>query len=82
MEAIRGVLAALEPWTHDAMKAAYEALVEQSGMGFGKFIHPTRLALTGKSVGPGLFELAELLGREACLRRVDKAIEYIQGMGE
>ena len=48
----------------------------------GQFIHPTRLALTGKSVGPGLFELAELLGRETCLARIARAIEYVRQLGE
>jgi glutamyl/glutaminyl-tRNA synthetase len=41
-------------------------------------VHPLRLALTGKSVGPGLFELAELLGRETSLKRVDAALEFVR----
>jgi nondiscriminating glutamyl-tRNA synthetase len=38
-------------------------------------IHPLRVALTGKTVGPGLFELIEVLGQDRVLRRLDRAIE-------
>ena len=53
------------------------ALAEQSDVGLGQLVHPTRLALTGKSVGPGLFELTELMGRDECRERIAKAIEYV-----
>ena len=43
----------------------------------GKLIHPLRLAVTGVSVGPGLFELLEVLGKEIVLRRIDKGMEII-----
>lgn len=82
MHAIRAMLADLDPLTHDTMKAAYEATAAEAEAGMGQYIHPTRLALTGKTVGPGLFELAELLGKDTCLRRIDRGIEYIKSMGE
>jgi glutamyl-tRNA synthetase len=78
MRAIRELLANTEPFTHEALHEAYKAHAEAAGAGMGQFIHPTRLALTGKSVGPGLFELAELLGRETCLRRVDQAMPVVE----
>ncbi|MBX3178438.1 MAG: glutamate--tRNA ligase [Candidatus Hydrogenedentes bacterium] len=65
-------------WDREALKAAYHDLAEASGAGLGKLVHPTRLALTGKSIGPGLFELAELLGREACIARLRQARAYIE----
>lgn len=82
MRGIRRLLESVDPWTHDALKGAYEAEVAATGAGLGHYVHPTRLALTGKSVGPGLFELAELLGRDACLERVDRAIGFIEKMPE
>ena len=42
----------------------------------------SRLALTGKSVGPGLFELAELLGQSTALERIDQGIAVIETMEE
>lgn len=67
----------VEDWNRDTLKAAYHARGEEIGVGLGKMVHPTRLALTGKSVGPGLFELAELLGKETSLTRMRKGLEYI-----
>lgn len=81
MRRIRAALSGLQEWNHDTIKGAFEGLMAQTGEGLGRFVHPTRLALTGKSVGPGLFELAELLGKEECLARVDKAIVYLPKVG-
>ncbi|HOV74875.1 MAG TPA: glutamate--tRNA ligase [Candidatus Hydrogenedentes bacterium] len=78
MRTIRDTMAELDVLTADSLKQRYEALAESSGQGVGHYIHPTRLALTGKSVGPGLYELAELLGKETCLARIDRAIQYIE----
>ncbi len=77
LEIIRGVFEEADPWTAEALHEAYEALAAEADVGLGQFIHPTRLALTGKSVGPGLFELAELLGKDACRDRIARAIEYV-----
>ncbi len=44
-------------------------------MSAGKLIHPTRLALTGTTVGAPLFDVVELLGRETALRRLRRFIE-------
>ncbi len=82
MRLIRGTMDGVADWTHDAIKAAYEQVTRDTGESLGKFVHPTRLALTGKSVGPGLFELAELLGKSECLARMDRAIAYIGTLGE
>ena len=78
MRTIRGLLEGITSWDHDTLKAAYEKLSEESGVALGQFVHPTRLACTGKSVGPGLFELLELLGKDVCMKRMDKAIRFIE----
>ena len=46
----------------------------------GKLIHPARLAVSGVSFGPGLFELLALLGRETVIRRMKRAIAYIENI--
>ncbi len=43
----------------------------------GQLIHPVRFALTGKTVGPGLFEMMEILGRDECVSRLEHFIENI-----
>ncbi|HEY6101661.1 MAG TPA: glutamate--tRNA ligase [bacterium] len=42
-----------------------------------EIIHPARVALTGKTAGPGLFELMELLGKARVVRRLEEAVTYI-----
>ncbi|MEO0266428.1 MAG: hypothetical protein ABIM43_07495 [candidate division WOR-3 bacterium] len=41
-------------------------------------IHPIRILLTGKTIGPGLFELMEVLGREACIRKLERGISILE----
>lgn len=49
----------------------------QQNVDAAQIIHPLRLALTGKSRSPGIFEVLEVLGQEKVLRRISKAIEFI-----
>ena len=81
LEGAREALEQAEAWNHDALYAAYQQKAEAMGVGLGKLVNPTRLALTGKTVGPGLFELAELLGRDTALARMDRAIAYVRTLG-
>jgi glutamyl-tRNA synthetase len=56
---------------------ALRTVAERHGLSGSALIHPVRLAVTGVSVGPGLFELLEILGREPVLRRLVRAAESI-----
>jgi len=48
---------------------------ERKGVKAGKIIHPLRLALTGMTVSPGIFEVMEILGRESVMRRIKKFLK-------
>ena len=80
MDVLRGLFADAPEWNAEALKAAFETTAATTGQSLGNLVHPTRLALTGKSVGPGLFELAIQLGREACMVRIDKGIAHIRSL--
>jgi len=82
LEQLLAAVANVEPWSHDDLKEAFKKLAENAGVGLGQLIHPTRLALTGKSVGPGLFELAELLGKDVCVNRMERALAYVRDLQE
>ncbi|MEN6565217.1 MAG: glutamate--tRNA ligase [Veillonellales bacterium] len=56
---------------------AYRQLSEELAVKSGDLIHPTRLALTGRMVSPGLFDVMALLGKDRCLARIDRALAYI-----
>ncbi len=71
----------VEPFTAEAVEAAYRRLAAALGIPAAKLIHPTRLALTGRTVGPGLFEIMELLGRRACRERLEAAVAFLEASG-
>ncbi len=61
-------------WAHDALKDIVEKTGESHGVKLGKAQAPVRVAITGKTVGPPLFESIELLGRDATIARINSAI--------
>jgi len=67
----------LAAFTAQETESALRQIGERRGVSAGKIIHPVRLAATGLSVGPGLFELLELLGKETVMRRLKKGAEII-----
>ena len=67
-----------ESFDHDSIESIYKDYAEESGLSAGKLIHPTRLAVSGISFGPGLFELLEALGKETVIRRMKAAINWIK----
>ncbi|MBT9282322.1 MAG: glutamate--tRNA ligase [Hydrogenibacillus schlegelii] len=71
-------LAAVEPWTRETTEAAYRALIAELGISGGALIHPTRLALSGRTVGPGLFHIMVLLGKAETIRRLEAAIDWLK----
>jgi len=60
-------------WTSDSLKTATEECGATLGLKLGKAQAPVRVAVTGRTVGPPLFEALELLGRDAVLARIDAA---------
>lgn len=61
-------------------EAAYNKIAADNDLSLGKVIHPTRLALTGRTVSPGMFDVMVLLGKEKTLNRLNKAVEYIKSL--
>jgi glutamyl-tRNA synthetase len=74
LEALRDRLQALPEWTDAALEPAFKALAEELGLKLGGLIQPTRVAVTGKTASPGMYEVLLLLGRELSLERLNHAI--------
>ena len=74
---MKQALAELPDWSRDSLHKSIEAVVERLKVGFGKVGMPLRVAVTGGAPSPDLDLTLFLVGREACLRRIDKALEYI-----
>lgn len=77
LAAVRERLAGTEEFTAAALEAAFSDLAAARGVPRGALIHPVRLAVTGRTMGPGLFELLELLGRERVLDRLARAQRWL-----
>jgi glutamyl-tRNA synthetase len=82
LKALAVKLAGLQSFDLDSLENLYQRMAEDMGLSTGKLIHPTRLAVSGVSFGPGLFEMLELLGRERVLRRLQAALDWIAANGE
>lgn len=70
-------LAEVEVFTHDGTEAALRAYSEQQGVKAGLLINAARTALTGQSVGPGMFDIIVTLGRERTVERLRRAVELV-----
>jgi len=66
--------AALPEWNHDSVESAIRGLATELGIKPAELIHPSRMAVSGRTVGPSVFELLALLGRERVLRRFDQTV--------
>jgi glutamyl-tRNA synthetase len=79
LTAAREVLAALDPFTQEAIDVALRALVEQRGWKPKQVFQPVRVAIAGTTISPGIFESVALLGRDETLRRIDAAVAHAAG---
>jgi glutamyl-tRNA synthetase len=52
-------------------------MVQERGMGLGKIAQPVRVAITGSTVSPGIYEVIDVLGRDVTVRRLRAAIAHI-----
>ncbi len=67
----------LSEFSKETAEAELDKLADEKGLKRGKLIHPTRLAVSGMSVGPGLFVLLELVGQKRVVTRIRKAVDFI-----
>lgn len=81
LETVKQELLQLEVYTVESTDALFHQLPQKLGLeGMGALVHPVRLAVSGVTVGPGLFDLLYLLGQKEVGQRLDQAIRYIQRM--
>ena len=69
------------PWDADSLKLVLEDIGTRHDVKLGKAQAPVRVAVTGRTVGPPLFESLEVLGREATIERLDAAVGRLSRTG-
>src|SRR5687768_402673 len=77
LRATREALAGCPSWQTEPLEAALRALAEARGTSAGKVFQPLRVALTGLTVSPGIFEMLTQMGRELSLKRIDGALDTL-----
>jgi glutamyl-tRNA synthetase len=79
LRAIRESLAGTTVWESGPLEESLRGLAESRGVSAGKIFQPLRVALTGLTVSPGIFEILVQMGRELSLKRIDKALAALRG---
>jgi glutamyl-tRNA synthetase len=74
-------LAATADFNEKSLESVFVAVMDETGLKLGKIAQPVRVALTGKTASPGIFEIIAILGPERVIPRLEKAIRYIEGLG-
>jgi glutamyl-tRNA synthetase len=74
---LRERLAQLQTWELTTIQGAFEKVMGESHLAMGKIAQPVRVALTGGTASPGIFEVMEVLGRDCTLSRLDQALTLV-----
>jgi glutamyl-tRNA synthetase len=77
LQQLRDAFAALPTFDAASLEAALKAVAAACGVKAGVLVHPTRLACTGRTAGPSLYHLLEILGRDRVLARLDRALAAV-----
>jgi len=78
LERIKTEVEKTESLTARELERILRKLAEELNLSASKVFHPLRVALTGKMTGPGLFELAEVLGKEEVIRRINRTLSMLR----
>jgi glutamyl-tRNA synthetase len=70
-------LGAIEVFTEENLEKAFMSVMEKTALKLGKIAQPVRVALTGKTASPGIFEITEIIGREKVIQRLKQAVAFI-----
>ncbi|MBU8847958.1 MAG: glutamate--tRNA ligase [Desulfobacterales bacterium] len=74
-----GYIEGLENYTQESLENVFKKIMEETDLKFGKIAQPLRVAITGTTVSPGIFEMLLALGKEKTVLRIKRAIKFISG---
>jgi glutamyl-tRNA synthetase len=77
LKQLRNILSDKNMYSVERLEIIIRDYAAENELSAGKVIHPLRLALTGKTTSPGIFDVLFVLGRDTVINRLDKAIKYI-----
>ncbi len=71
------ILKGIDSWNKDNIEQALRDLSDKLKVKPAMLIHPTRLGISGTTKGPSLFDMMELLGKDACVSRMSRALDFV-----
>ena len=80
--ALRGEFAKIDNWNLEKIESTLKTLAQKLGCKTGDLVHPARVAVSGRSVGPSLYHMLEVMGKERVLARFDRAIQRFSKLPE
>jgi glutamyl-tRNA synthetase len=75
-------LEALKDYTQSGLEEVFKSVMEETELKLGKIAQPVRVALTGRTASPGIFEIIAILGKDRVIPRLRKAIDFIEARAE
>jgi glutamyl/glutaminyl-tRNA synthetase len=75
--ALRDEFARIENWTLETVESTLKNLAQKLGCKTGDLVHPARVAVSGRSVGPSLYHMLEVMGKERVLKRFQRMISQL-----
>jgi glutamyl-tRNA synthetase len=79
LSAWKNCLAEIENFTTETIEVEFKKFLAERSLGIGNVLPNFRLLLTGKGMGPSMFEIANFLGKEECLERMNQGLTTIKG---
>jgi glutamyl-tRNA synthetase len=65
----------VDPFTHAEIEKVFNAMVAEKGIKLGKLAQPSRVALTGGTVSPGIYDVIEVMGKQRTISRMNAAVK-------
>jgi len=75
--ALRDKFANIDNWNVEKIETSLKALAQEFGCKTGDLVHPARVAVSGRAVGPSLYHMLEVMGKERVLKRFDRMISQL-----
>ena len=75
--ALRGKFANIDNWNVEKIETSLKALAQELGCKTGDLVHPARVAVSGRAVGPSLYHMLEVMGKDRVLKRFDRMISQL-----
>ena len=70
----------IDTYTQDSLEQVFRTIMKETGLKFGKIAQPLRVAITGTTISPGIFEMFLVLGKNEVIKRIKAGIRRIQSM--